>query len=174
MTARNIGGCVVHMHDPTPADVVHALIALAGCCYNALDLGPAACTCWEPVYDLVQQPPVVGPVETRDTMCADCAYRPDSPERSGDDRYAHGDQLDDIVLSDSTPFWCHQGIRKPVAWKHPAGITVAATTDCYDPPQGRDPASGRMMPYRADGSPANICAGWAKRAELVKNVADVI
>lgn len=52
-------------------------------------------------------------------------------------------------------FWCHQGMRKPTAFRHPdLGITVATTTDGYDPPIIAD------VPYRADGTPGQRCAGW--------------
>lgn len=156
------------MSPECPPDVVNALIQLAGCCYGSVEDGPAGCSCWEPVYDLVQHPPVLAGFETRTEMCADCAYRPDSPERTGDDRYAHGEVLDEIVLNDATPFWCHQGIRKPVAWTHPCGITIKASTDAYEPPELIDPRTGRRYPLKANGRPADRCAGWAARANLVK------
>lgn len=165
MTVKNFCGAWVHTHNDCPPDVGNALIKLAGCCYGSAEYGPAACTCWDPVYDLDQRPAVLAGIETRTEPCADCAYRPDSPERTGDERYAHGDVLDELPGGD-TPFWCHQGMRKPVAWKHPCGITVVATTDAYDPPQIT--AVGRRIPLKANGRPADMCFGWAARAELVK------
>lgn len=131
------------------------------CCISSAEDGPTGCSCWEPVYDLDQQPPIDGlEPSTRDSMCADCAFRPDSPERSGDDRYQHSD--DDVL--DLDHFWCHQGIRKPIAFRHPSGIVVETDVDAYKPPQ-RDhvDANGKIyrVPYKADGSPADRCAGHA-------------
>lgn len=120
------------------------------CCMGAAVYGPGRCTCWVPVYDLEQQEIVPGlplpPIPVR--MCGDCAYRPHSPERSGGEGY-NGDAgtLDDLVRN-REPFYCHQGIRKPVSHRHPAA---------YDPPI-RD-----GVPYKADGTPANLCAGWLLR-----------
>lgn len=139
-----------------PADALRTLTQLTGCCLGAAEGGPVGCTCWEPVYDLEQQP-VDREAEpgTRSAMCADCAYRSTSPEAKGDPSYSprpeHGDGT----------FWCHQGMRKPVAWRHPLGITVEATGDFYDPPIHRSLSSGEPVPFRADGTPGERCAGWA-------------
>jgi hypothetical protein len=145
-----------------PNDTLRVLSGLLSCCHGAAEDGPADCTCWEPEFDVDQAPIDPGlPVATRSAMCSDCAYRPDSPESTADDRYAER----------PTPgvgvFWCHQGIRKPVRWRHPLGITVECTGDYYQPPQVRDPA-GNIVTYRADGTPAEQCAGWA--AALAREV----
>lgn len=136
--------------------VLSALVKLADCCGDVILDGPSACTCWEPVYSAEQTEPdrtaapVVGPT------CGDCAYRPDSPERVGDDRYV---PIEDVPAGE--PFWCHRGMRKPVAYRHPAGITVTIDGDFYEPPQRR---RGRLgVPYKADGTPGDLCGGWAAR-----------
>lgn len=133
-----------------PPEALRVLTKMAECCVGALEEGPVGCSCWEPVYDLVQVPPHTHLVAgTRHRMCDDCAYRHDSPEHQGDDRYQEN-------LSDAaSPFWCHQGMRKPVAWRHPAGITVTVDVDAYTPPV----VNG--VPYKANGEPGERCAGWA-------------
>lgn len=120
------------------------------CCIGSAMGGPADCTCWEVVYDLQQADRLVpGPRVTRDEMCADCAFRPGSPELSDDRR----DGLLELAYGDN-PFWCHHGIRRVIEWRHPDGRVVAADPGDYRPPV----PNGR--PYRADGTPAEICAGW--------------
>lgn len=137
------------------------------CCYGSAEDGPSACTCWEPVYDLEQAPPAptvaMGgdmpldsyDIRTRAEMCADCAFRPDSPERQGDDRYNHAS---DDELRELDHFWCHQGMRKPVAYRHPYGITLTADHDAYDPPQRT--VGNIRVPFKADGTPGDRCAGF--------------
>jgi hypothetical protein len=128
--------------------------------------GPQRCTCWEPVFDLEQReitpglplPPI--PVQ----MCQDCAYRPHSPEREGEDGYAGDRDLLDELVRNREPFYCHRGIRKPVAYKHPVGAEAPGHPAAYDPPT-RD-----GVPYKADGTPANLCAGWLLRC--AKETAD--
>lgn len=138
-----------------PPQALRILTELATCCLGAVEYGPHRCTCWEPEYDVPQSLPRLD-VEpaTRAKMCADCAFRPDSPERTGDDRYQHSDE-DPAGLPS---FWCHQGMRRPVRWRHPAGITVDAETDGYEPPVMV--RGGESVPYKADGSPGDRCAGW--------------
>ena len=139
------------------------------CCYGAMVDGPGHCTCWRPEYDLTQVDPDllsaqllaagIQPV-TRDLMCADCAYRPGSPEKSGaKDHAGDPDQLDDIAAS--SRFWCHQGIRRPARWRHPSGAVIDGHPAAYDPPI----VAG--VPYRADGTPAELCAGWAARRRAI-------
>jgi hypothetical protein len=132
-----------------------------GCCWGAAMGGPEDCTCWVAEYDQDQQPPrpIVGVAEAvrQPRMCGDCAYRPDSPERT----LAHTAlKLEDLPL-DGSPFWCHQGIRRPVEWRHPDGRTMPGAADDYQPPM----VAG--VPYQADGSPARLCAGWAVRRDRV-------
>lgn len=115
------------------------------CCYaSAID--PDDCTCWTPVHDREQDDPAgYTTLEARTTPCRDCAYRPDTPE------------TDDDLPGATTPFWCHQGMRKVVAYRHPAVDLPHAPPvegDHYDPP-----ITGGI-PYRADGRKAQLCAGW--------------
>lgn len=143
-------------HGP-PAEVLRQLAQLAHCCLGAAENGPGSCSCWEPEYDLEQSAELRTDLEpvNATVMCGDCAYRPDSPERTGDPRYSQ-------PPGTAHPFWCHAGMRKPLRWRHPAGITVEATTDGYEPPI-RD-----GIPYRADGTPGARCAGWTARAEVAR------
>lgn len=125
------------------------------CCYGAAGMGRDRCTCWEPVYDLEQQPLENGgvpPAEpaTRRKCCADCAYRNGSPERERGEELPRGPDKE---------FWCHQGMRRAVAYRHPeSGREVPAGDGDYQPPVG--PRS-RPFAWRADGTPGERCAGWA-------------
>lgn len=132
------------------------------CCYPSAEDGPDACICWEPVYDLEQEPVIaVAPehIQTRTEMCADCAFRPDSPERQGHELYQHNTD-DDLRALDH--FWCHQGMRKPAAYRHPYGITLDADHDAYGPPRLviSDGATRIAVPFKANGAPADRCAGF--------------
>lgn len=142
-----------------------------GCCYGADVYGPGNCTCWTPVYDLDQTEPdplavrllAAGVTPTvRPTMCGDCAYRPASPEKAGDPEHAgDAESLEDLAAS-GTPFWCHDGMRRPVRWVHPSGAEIPGHEAAYDPPLVA------AVPYRADGQPGYQCAGWdARRRALV-------
>lgn len=119
------------------------------CCYPAAEDGARFCTCWRPIFDERQRKPrtAVEP-QTRTKACTDCAYRRGSPERE------RGEDLEGL-----DNFWCHQGIRRPIAYRHPDG-RVRPVKDWlksadYQPPQ----IDG--VPYRADGRPADRCGGWA-------------
>jgi len=127
------------------------------CCYGAIMNGPQACTCWQPVYDLEQQPLRPGDLGLRGSMCGDCAFRPGSPERSGDPSYqGDGEFLDEIVITGEL-FACHQGVRRVIRWVHPSGAEISGHGGDYRPPL----VNGR--PFKADGTPADLCAGWAAR-----------
>jgi hypothetical protein len=131
------------------------------CCTAAAMRGYEHCTCWEPVYDLTQEPVdkqaaqmfAIGiqPV-TRQRMCGDCAYRPESPEMIDP---GGRDTLDGIARR--SRFWCHVGMRRPKLWRHPSGVEVPGDPADYAPPIRNG------VPYRADGSPGELCAGWAAR-----------
>lgn len=156
-----------------PPGVLRTLVGLKHCCMGAFEDGADACTCWDPVYDLEQQPRAddLAPGQ-RDEMCADCAYRPGSPERNGDDRHACSDdgELDNIARGDN-PFWCHQGLRKPIAYRHESlGIVVPADTDAYDPPFAM--VDGLKVPIKADGTAGDRCAGWAARKRQLAMAAE--
>lgn len=134
-----------HPDDPAPDT----------CCWGAALSGPRGCTCWETVFDVDQQPPrpPQSPAELkpRDGMCGDCAFRPGSPERA---EQWTADALMDLARS-GEPFWCHQGMRRPVGWLHPSGLSVAGCPDDWRPP------TRNGVPYQIDGSVGLLCAGWA-------------
>jgi hypothetical protein len=145
-----------------PDDALRVLVGLATCCIGAMEDGPASCTCWEVVYDREQSPiNRASDPTTRSKMCEDCAYRPDSPERSEDDRYIQPHEDPEV------PFWCHQGMRKEIEYRHTTlGIVVPASGDFYKPPIREG------VPYMADGSAGQRCAGWAaKRRQAGEDVA---
>jgi hypothetical protein len=118
------------------------------CCDGAALFGPNRCTCWVPVYDVEQAEPQPGAMRQRRKCCHDCAFRNGSPERAEDP-----DHLDDVVARGR--FDCHVGMRRIVGWRHPDGTYWASTSDDYDPPRRGD------MTFKADGTAAEICAGWA-------------
>lgn len=131
------------------------------CCAGAAVYDPSRCTCWRPVYDLEQAKPQPAAPQVRERMCGDCAYRPSSPERRGEDGYVgDGDLLEDLA-AEGKPFWCHDGIRRPVRLVHPSGMEIPGHPAAYDPPK----IGG--MPFRADGRPALLCAGWAARGRAI-------
>lgn len=127
------------------------------CCMGAA-LAENHCTCWEPIFDLEQQPLAdggePGEITTRVKCCHDCAYRNGSPERSDDRTEA----LDQHVWVEGEEFWCHQGVRRVVAFRHPDGRVLPAGEGDYRPPA--DP-EGRPVIWKADGTVAERCAGWA-------------
>lgn len=126
------------------------------CCMGSTLHGPVGCTCWQPVYDVAPRPPRRDePTPTRPSLCHDCAYRPRSPERRGDlDVAADAAELERLAVT-GTPFYCHDGMRRVVAWQHPSGARIDASALEYAPTVD----GGR--PYQADGTPALLCAGWA-------------
>jgi hypothetical protein len=132
------------------------------CCVSAAYRGPAACHCWTPVYDLRQAEPrpPTGPADlaVRDGMCGDCAFRKGSPERA--EAWTEETLLDLPVKGE--PFWCHDGIRRPAYWSHPTLGDVPGTPDDYQPPVVAN------IPYRADGAPGLLCAGWMARASRAR------
>jgi hypothetical protein len=160
-TPDEVAGGHIHISGSNvPTAIVRQLAALRYCCEGAAVYGPDRCTCWTPEYDLEQtDPDTTSEPGIQPAMCADCAYRPNSPERSGDERYAHstaeGDGGPLALAEGNQPFWCHQGMRKPVRWRHDTlGITVEADSDAYEPPM----VGG--VPYLADGRAGAWCAGW--------------
>lgn len=128
--------------------------ALRGCCDGEIQ-DPELCVCWVPEYDLEQAParPPAGPgdLEIAAAMCGDCAFRPDSPERADD---WTAEALMELPAT-GRPFYCHTGIRRPARWRHPDGRVVDGAPDDYQP------LIVASLPYRADGQPALLCAGWA-------------
>lgn len=158
---------VICRNDAAPYDALRTISALATCCLGACQDGPMGCTCWEPEYDFDQTAPTAAEPATRLIMCSTCAYRPTSPERRGDPNY---ELSDDELPTGEVPFWCHQGMRKPLRWRHPLGITVEATGDYYDPPMIL--AGHQPVPYKADGTPGDRCAGWAAARRRLSCAAD--
>lgn len=67
--------------------------------------------------------------------------------------------LDRIAAIDR--FWCHQGMRRPLYWEHPAGVRITGSPADYDPP------IEDLVPFKADGTPADLCAGWAARSRAL-------
>jgi hypothetical protein len=128
------------------------------CSTSAMAARQDACTCWEPVYDMEQATPQlltsVTELHVQPRPCGDCAYRPGSPELS-DEHSA--EKLQAITAQPDTPFYCHEGMRRPAYWRHPDGRTVPGEPADYQPPVIA------AVPYRADGSPGLLCAGWAAR-----------
>jgi hypothetical protein len=126
------------------------------CCLGAAAGGPGACTCWVPEHDRAQAEPQQGPPPIRSRRCSDCAFRPDSPENRGDDRYDCEGALEALASPNGT-FYCHDGLRIATALVHePTGARVPTTIpDAYDPP------TRGALAFKANGTPATICAGFA-------------
>jgi hypothetical protein len=127
------------------------------CCFGATMRG--SCTCWRPVYDGAQTDQLDDTAQptVRPSMCGDCAYRPGSPEKTGDEQHrGDADELERLAGA-GEPFSCHDGMRKIVRWLHPSGAEVPGHPADYAPP-----VVGRT-PYRVDGQPAYLCAGWNAR-----------
>lgn len=130
------------------------------CCVGAAMGGPSSCTCWEAVYDLEQADPDSDTSPgVRSAPCDDCAYRPDSPERQGAAHVKGDEAMLQAIVESGQPFWCHQGMRRPVAYVHPSGARFVPTglEAAYAPPDDGG------IPLRADGTPADICHGWFTR-----------
>lgn len=131
------------------------------CCMGAAVYGPGRCTCWEPVYDQEQAPPdLEAPPNLAKECCDDCAYRVDSPERSGAEGYQNNEagDLEAMAASEKGIFYCHKGMRRIVKYRHPSGVEIDAHPAEYRPAQ-----SG-CQAFKADGSPADVCAGWLAEA----------
>lgn len=129
-----------------------------GCCWGDVQNGAEGCRCWVPIYDAEQAVPVppASPddIQIQKRMCGDCAFRKGSPERTDEWK-------DEALLSlaeEGTPFYCHEDMRRPVRWEHPDGRVIDGSTDDWQPPIIRG------LPYRIDGRPGLLCAGWAARA----------
>lgn len=136
---------------------------MLGCCWG--QVSGRGCDCWEPIYEVEQttpQPVAGDPLNlpARARRCSDCAYRRDSPENA-DEWQAEGLAS---LAGQGQPFWCHDGMRRPIRWQHPAGPTIDASPDDWHPPRIG------CVPYQADGTPALLCAGWGKaRARLTQD-----
>jgi hypothetical protein len=131
------------------------------CCPGSAAKGPQYCTCWVHEFDLEQQEPRPGEPGQRPKPCADCAYRAGSPELSGEERFKGDAGFLAEIVAKGQEFWCHQGMRRAVRLVHPSGalVDLAETghTGDYQPPI----VDG--MPFKADGTPGELCAGWSSR-----------
>jgi hypothetical protein len=129
-----------------------------GCCIGNDMYGPERCTCWTPVFELEQQlprpPERAEDLTVRTRMCDDCAFRKGSQERAAD---FLEEELFGLAEA-RKPFYCHDGMRRPAYWLHPDGRRIEGSTADWQPPI----VAG--IPYRADGRPGMLCAGWAARA----------
>ncbi len=138
--------------DPTVPD------ELRYCCAGAVHRGLRGCTCWTAVFDVTQSTPIppssAADLAAQPRMCSDCAFRKGSPERST----AYEEEGLFALADRGEPFWCHDGMRRPVRWDHPAGVSIPGDPADWQPPMHAG------VPYRADGRPGLLCAGWAARA----------
>jgi hypothetical protein len=150
--AVNVPPALRHVDlDEAPGDFVP-------CCMGSATAGPGGCTCWEPVYDLEQQPLALDTEPTtRSKCCHDCAYRNGSPERIDEDERV---DLEQLAHDPGKEFWCHQGARRVVAFRHPDGRVLPAGEGDYRPPQGPNTAGVECV-WLADGRAGERCAGWA-------------
>lgn len=153
---------LIHVAAPTGPRLPSELGSMSwGCCDGAAYRGLDFCTCWEPVYDLEQADPIPGVPATREKCCFDCAYLQRSPERE----QGYDDELVDITRD--ARFFCHQGMRRVVGWRHPGFEEIDEFRSFF--PDGLIPAGdGDYRPpivggvaYRADGTTADLCGGWA-------------
>ena len=124
------------------------------CCIGSAHDGPRGCTCWVPIFDQEQQPIRVGLPRDRASQCHDCAYRRGSPERSTREG---AEVLHDLIVAGWPVFFCHQGMRRVVEWRHPDGRVVPAGPGDYRPVSRDD------VGYLANGEPGEVCAGFAER-----------
>jgi hypothetical protein len=124
------------------------------CCESAVFSDGRDCACWVAVYSPTPTRDVqAGPPRIRTSRCRDCAYRPDSPERKA------GEEL---KASLREPFTCHQGMPVLLGYTHPdpdVGLCLWAPglfdRDNFGPIMVGDRS------WKADGTTADLCAGWA-------------
>lgn len=154
--------------------------APTACCEGRIVKGMMFCTCWQPVFNTTQTEPdelTVARLALGETepdvrpggMCHDCAYRPNSPEKQGGEGLVFDAAELDRIAAAGERFYCHDGMRVPVAWQHPAGMRIPA-----DPGRTGDykPLVILNIPYRADGQPGLICAGWNARHRALTALKD--
>lgn len=124
------------------------------CCWGAVNGTP--CTCWLPIYGEQAEPDLsLRTLHARDEPCSSCAYRGGTE--------AH-ELLDAGELRPSDKlFLCHHGMRRVIGFRHEVSgqvVMLPSGVDLWnhDPLVTED---GR--PWKADGTLADICRGWAKR-----------
>jgi len=141
---------------------VAATLASDGACCPGVATSVLDCTCWEQVYDVDQVPLVDLPgtviPEVMPRGCHDCAYRADSPERSGAPEVSGDAKFLQRIVEAGEPFWCHDGMRQVIALTHPTGARIELPREvAYAPP------IRNAVPHRANGQPGALCAGWSAR-----------
>ena len=131
------------------------------CCMGAAVYGPERCTCWTPEYNHDQEPIQPDSVAgVMPSMCGDCAFKPRSPERTNSDDVRSSTYDLDRCVRTGDPFWCHNGLRRVVAYTHqPTGTrwVPPGAESAYDPP------IVDRIPYKADGTRGDLCAGYTAR-----------
>lgn len=132
---------------------------MMACCYGAAVYGPSRCTCWEPVYSEERHAPTGGVMAGREEQCVDCAFRHDSAEFQD----AEGREFLESIVATGEPFICHQGMAYTVEWRHPSGRVLPMTVDEVGSIHTWEPLYREGVPAKADGSPADLCAGWLAR-----------
>lgn len=150
------------------------------CCEGAALSGPKECTCWLPVFNGDQEP--INPLYQRllaagleptvrpGGMCGNCAYRPDSPEMNNHPDVKGDAAFLERIAARGERFWCHDGMLLIVAWVHPSGVRV----ELDEVQAGYVPPQEHGIPYRLNGEPGYICAGWnARRKALAAKAAEL-
>jgi hypothetical protein len=132
---------------------------MAICCMGAAVYGPDRCTCWEPVYSDQRLEPQPGDMIPRESPCVDGAYRHDSAEFQDEDGREHLEEL----TEGSGVFVCHQGMPYVKEWRHPSGRVIPMTVDEVGSIHTWEPIRKNGVHYKANGEPANLCAGWFTR-----------
>ena len=123
-------------------------------------MGAAAmgrCTCWEPVYSEPQALPVLplAPSKPRRGCCGTCGVVDDLTDELGIERSA----------VKGRPFFCHQGFRRIVEYRHPDGrVRPTGDHDYPDSTGHYTLVNGHKIALKADGTAADLCAAWAKWA----------
>lgn len=129
------------------------------CCYGSASNGPTHCECWVAEYSDDRQKPKGGDMQLRVTQCQDCAYRHDSAEWNDPVERA---KLIAHALGDGV-FSCHQGTPYVVRWRHPEGMVIEAERDAAGNINTYEPLIIGSTPFKANGEPADLCAGYATR-----------
>jgi hypothetical protein len=148
-----------------PDDIPDASSDQDPCCAGrALD-GPRGCECWVEVFSGPQAPirPGLPPVPDPLRPCqpgphdGGCAYLPHSPEKQGTPGYGADAGDLDRLAAEGQPFYCHTGMVYLIGLAHPSGAS-------YSPKLGDfRPVIKDGVPYRANGQPGFVCAGWLLR-----------
>lgn len=133
--STNAGARLYALAHPKGVDDPTVPEELGWCCEGAAMRDLSACTCWQPMWNLEQQLPAL-PVVREQLM----------PRDRG---------CSDCAFRKDSP-------ERPLAWRHPHGITIDGDPADWQPP------IVNAIPFRADGSPALLCAGWAARAARAK------